>query len=134
MTLYVDTSALAKLYVEEADSADAQRMLRSDPVLVTSWLTVVELRRVLARSLSGAELQRSLRASEADLDAMALINPDERVWRAAADIAMEVPVRSLDAIHLASARVLEIPTLTFCTFDLRQAQAARHLGLSVIGA
>lgn len=134
MTLYVDTSALAKLYIDEADSADAQRFLRSDPVLVTSWLTLVELRRTLSRSLSGNDLQRSIMASEADLDRMALINPNERVWRAASDIAIELSVKSLDAIHLASARALEIPALTFCTFDLRMAQAARRLGFTVLGA
>lgn len=133
MTTYVDTTALVKLYVAEADSPDALRYLRADPVLVTCWLTVVEVRRTLARALSGADLQRSLRASEVDLDAMALINPDERIWRAAADIAMETGVRSLDAVHLASARMLEISDLTFCTFDLRLGQAARHLGFRVLG-
>lgn len=133
MTTYIDTSALVKLYIAEADSSDALRYLRADPVLVTSWLTVVELRRMLARALSGADLQSSLRASEADLDAMALVNPEERVWRSAADIAMETGVRSLDAIHLASARILEIDDLTFCTFDLRLGQAARHVGFRVLG-
>lgn len=133
MTTYIDTSALVKLYIAEADSSDALRYLRADPVLVTSWLTVVELRRTLARALSGADLQSSLRASEADLDAMALVNPEERVWRSAADIAMETGVRSLDAIHLASARILEIDDLTFCTFDLRLGQAARHVGFRVLG-
>lgn len=133
MTTYVDTSALVKLYVAEADSPDALRYLRSDPVLVTCWLTVVETRRTLARALSGADLHRSLRANEVDLDGMALINPDERVWRAAADIAMETGVRSLDAVHLAAARALEIDDMSFCTFDLRLGQAARHLGFRVIG-
>jgi len=133
VTTYIDTSALVKLYIAEADSSDALRYLRADPVLVTSWLTVVELRRTLARALSGADLQSSLRASEADLDAMALVNPEERVWRSAADIAMETGVRSLDAIHLASARILEIDDLTFCTFDLRLGQAARHVGFRVLG-
>lgn len=133
MTTYIETSALVKLYIAEADSSDALRYLRADPVLVTSWLTVVELRRTLARALSGADLQSSLRASEADLDAMALVNPEERVWRSAADIAMETGVRSLDAIHLASARILEIDDLTFCTFDLRLGQAARHVGFRVLG-
>jgi prevent-host-death family protein len=42
--------------------------------------------------------------------------------------------RSLDAIHLASAQQLQIPGLPFLTFDLRQAQAARSLGLVVLGS
>lgn len=42
-------------------------------------------------------------------------------------------VRSLDAIHLTTAQQLRIPELTFCTFDLRQGQAARRLGLRVLG-
>ncbi|MEY2642730.1 MAG: hypothetical protein RLZZ368_1377 [Actinomycetota bacterium] len=134
MTTYVDTSALAKLYVAEADSADARRHMQADPVLATSWLTVVELRRVLSKALDGADLRQAIRVSEEDLDRIALINPDERVWRAAADIAAELGVRSLDAVHLACARILDIDNLTVCTFDLRMAQAARHLGFRVVGA
>jgi predicted nucleic acid-binding protein len=42
--------------------------------------------------------------------------------------------RSLDAIHLASAQQLQIPGLPFLTFDLRQAQAARSLGMVVLGS
>ena len=52
----------------------------------------------------------------------------------AADLAEQLGVRSLDAIHLASARRLLVPALTFVTFDLRQAQAARTLGFTVLGA
>ena len=134
MTIYVDTSALLKLYVEEADSDDARRIIGADPILVTSWLTLVELRRSLARLLDGAELTRARAACERDLDAMALVSFDERGWRRAAEIAEIIGVRSLDALHLSAAKQLGIDDLAFCTFDLRQAQAARRLGLRVLGA
>ena len=59
---------------------------------------------------------------------------DEVVALAAAEIGETLGVRSLDAIHLASARRVRDDQLTFVTFDLRQAQAARSLGLTVRGA
>jgi predicted nucleic acid-binding protein len=55
------------------------------------------------------------------------------VCRTAATIGEVLGVRSLDALHLASAQELQIPGLPFLTFDLRQAQAARSLGLTVLG-
>ena len=126
MTLYVDSSALLKRYVAEPDSNTADQLLRSDPVLVTSWITVVEVRRNLARLLSGAELRAASAAAERDFDALALVVCDAAVATAAATIGETLGVRSLDAIHLASAQ-------RFVTFDLRQGQAARSLGLRVLG-
>jgi predicted nucleic acid-binding protein len=134
MTTYGDSSARLKLYVEEADSDDAASYLTADPVLVTSWLTLVEVRRNLARLLSGAPLSAARERCERDFDSMALVSLDERAWRRAADIAETIGVRSLDALHLAAAQMLRIPELVFCTFDLRQAHAARQLGLRVIGS
>lgn len=134
MTTYVDSSALLKLYVDEADSDDAAAYLAADPVLVTSWLTLVEVRRNLARLLQGSALAHAREQCERDLDSMALVSLDERAWRRAADIAETVGVRSLDALHLATAQMLHIPELVFCTFDLRQAHAARQLGLRVVGS
>lgn len=133
MTLYVDTSTLLKLYVEEEDSARAAELLQSDPALVTSWVTVVEARRNLSRLLDGAPLAASLGALEQDLDAFALVSAGELVCRAASRIGEVLGVRSLDAIHLASAQQLQIRGLSFLTFDLRQAQAARSLGFTVLG-
>jgi predicted nucleic acid-binding protein len=133
VTLYVDSSALLKLYVDEADSDLAVAHLQSDPVLVTSWVSVVEVRRNLARLLDSTALASAIRAFESDIDAFALISVDERVARAAATIGEVLGVRSLDAIHLGSAQQLQIPRLPFLTFDLRQAQAARSLGLTVLG-
>lgn len=133
MTTYVDSSALLKRYVDEFDSDDAVRLLDADPVLVTSWVTLVEVRRNLARLLDGSALSRAREACERDFDGMALVMVDERIGRRAADIAEVLGVRSLDALHLAAAQQLQIPDLYFCTFDLRQGHAARQLGLRVVG-
>ena len=43
-------------------------------------------------------------------------------------------MRTLDAIHLAAAQRVSEPGVSFLTFDLRQAQAARALGLTVVTA
>lgn len=134
MTTYVDSSALAKLYVDEPASALAVEILSVDPVLVTSMLTVVEVRRALARHFTGINLVRARETFEADLDRMALVQPTESTWTYAADIAEELEVRSLDALHLAVAKRLQVAALRFVTFDIRQAQAARLLGLDVVGA
>lgn len=133
MTTYVDASALLKLYVDEPDSQEAVRLVGADPVLVTSWLSVVEVRRNLARALVGEALSSARAAFEVDLDAMALVALDDTGWWAAADLAEELGVRSLDAVHLAAAKRLGITDLVFCTFDLRQGQAARALGFTVVG-
>ena len=134
MTTYVDSSALLKRYFPEPDSSVADRLLLGDSVLVTSWVTLIEVQRNLARVLTGAELRIAKQQLSADLDAMALVAVDEAVCRAAAQIGEQLAVRSLDAIHLASAQRLVIAGLRFVTFDLRQAQAGRSLGFTVLGS
>ncbi len=133
MTTYVDSSALLKRYVGEPDSTSADRLLLSDPVLVTSWVTLVEVRRDLPRLLDGPALREAKQQFTNDLDAFAMVAVDEAVCRAAAQIGEQLAVPSLDAIHLASAQRLVVPGLPFITFDLRQAQAARSLGFTVLG-
>ncbi len=133
MTTYVDTSALMKRYVEEEGSDVAESWLHADPVLVTSWVTLVETRRNLARVLDGADLATARQQCVADLHQFALVVVDEPLSHAAAEVAEVLGVRSLDAVHLASAQRLQVPGLTFLTFDLRQAQAARALGFTVVG-
>ena len=134
MTTYVDSSALLKRYVDEPDSATADELLSADPVLVTSWITVVEVRRNLARLFEPAELAGVRSQCVRDLDQFALIAVDQVVCQAAADIGEQLGVRTLDAVHLACAQRLLIPGLSFITFDLRQAQAARALGFVVLGS
>ncbi|MEM7091959.1 MAG: type II toxin-antitoxin system VapC family toxin [Actinomycetota bacterium] len=132
MVLYVDTSALLKRYVSERDSDVAISLMSSDPVLATSRVTEVEARRNLARLLSGDDAQNAKRRLLDDLDAFALVAVDATTCSEAARVAEQTGCRSLDAIHVASAlRAGE--TTTVLTFDVRQAQAARSMGLRVIG-
>ena len=132
MTLYVDTSALMKRYIEEPDSDLAAEMMLSDPVLVTSRLTEIELRRNLTRLLSGKVLLGVRRRVQADLYSFALVDLDARTCSEAARVAEQTLCRSLDALHIAAALRCGDST-TFLTFDIRQAQAARSAGLTAIG-
>ena len=133
MTTYVDSSALLKRYVDEIDSPVADELLGADPVLVSSWVTAVEVRRNLAQLLEGNDLLAAQTQFSVDLDSLALVVCDEAVATGAAAIGETLRLRSLDAIHLASAQRLRIENLTFVTFDLHLGQAARSVGLTVRG-
>lgn len=133
MTLYADTSALLKRYVEEPDSERAVELLTSDPAVVTGRHTVVEVRRNLARLLPAQAVTAARSAFADDLDAVSIVELDAATCELAATIAEQTGVRTLDALHLGAARRLGT-TLTFLTFDARQAQAARALGFVVAGA
>ena len=134
MSTYVDSSALLKRYVEEADSAAADALLRADPGLLTARHTIVEVRRNLARLLSGRDLVAAQAAFADDLPSFSIIELDEATCESAATIAEMTGVRTLDALHLAAAQRVSAPGVGFLTFDLRQAQAARALGLTVVTA
>lgn len=133
MTLYVDSSALLKRYVDEHDSEAAVTLMSTDPVLVTSRLTEVEVRRNLSRLLDGASLTDARAQFSRDLDAFALVGLDPATCNEAARVAEVALCRSLDAVHLASALRAGQGT-TLLTFDVRQAQVARSLGLAVVGS
>jgi predicted nucleic acid-binding protein len=134
VSLYVDSSALLKRYVDEPDSDAAEALLASDPSLLTARHTIVEVRRNLARVLDEADAVAARAAFTEDLRGFAIVELDEVTCDTAAGIAELTGVRTLDALHLAAAQRLGGPAVPFLTFDLRQAQAARSLGLTVVGA
>jgi predicted nucleic acid-binding protein len=134
VSTYVDSSALLKRYVDEPGSADADTLLRADPALLTARHTIVEVRRNLARLLSGRDLVAARLAFANDLRSFSIVELDETACESAAMIAETTGVRTLDALHLAAAQRVSAPGVGFLTFDLRQAQAARALGLTVLTA
>jgi predicted nucleic acid-binding protein len=134
VSLYVDSSALLKRYVDEPDSAAAVALLGSDPALLTARHTIVEVRRNLARLLDEVDAVAARSAFNEDLRVFSIVELDAVTCDKAAAIAELTGVRTLDALHLAAAQRVGGPAVPFLTFDLRQAQAARSLGLTVVGA
>lgn len=134
MSIYVDTSALVKRYVDEADSDAAETLLRADPVLTTARHTLVEMRRNLSRLLDGAALRAARAAFAADVALLAIIELDAETCERAAMIAESTGLRTLDALHLGAAQRVGGADVAILTYNVRQAHAARQLGMTVLGA
>ncbi|MBX3026552.1 type II toxin-antitoxin system VapC family toxin [bacterium] len=133
MSLYVDTSAWLKRYVSEEESDACERMLLADPSWVTARHTWVEVVRNLAKLLSGGERARMKKVFAADWSRCHVVELDDTTCHRAGELAETLQVRTLDALHLAAAERAGGAALPFLTYDLRQAQAARSLGWTVLG-
>ncbi len=133
MSLYVDSSALLKRYISEPDSQVAEQYLLADPVWVTARHTWVEVRRNLARLVKGNDLSEAQRYFESDFRRTHVVELDETTCAHAAQIAEAFLLRTLDALHLAALRRVG-PDIPLLSFDIRQAQAARTLAITVLGA
>jgi predicted nucleic acid-binding protein len=124
---YLDSSALIKLVVHEAESDALRRFLRAWPSRVSSALAAVEVPRAVRRLSTDARAQG---LAQRVLAATTLLGVDETILAAAA--ALEpVTLRSLDAIHLASALALGSELGGLVTYDERLAGAARAAGVAV---
>jgi predicted nucleic acid-binding protein len=122
---YVDSSAIVRLAVAEPESKTLRRYLSRRQPLVTSALARTEVTRALLPS--GME---AVSRGEDVLRRIQLVRLNDRVLRAAGR--MEPPqLRSLDAIHLASARELGASVKQIVTYDERMADAATAAGWSV---
>jgi predicted nucleic acid-binding protein len=129
--VYLDASALVKLYVREPESDEVDRILSVEPDQSTARITLVELRRNLARTLRGSALARARTEFERDWEQLHVIEINDELCDRAAELAELTRLKTLDAIHLAAAERIGGPILTY---DVAQARAARGLGLAVIGA
>ena len=132
MSLYVDSSALLKRYVDEPDSNLANEILGSDESLMTARHTIVEVRRNLGRLLDQGDAAAARSAFLEDVKAFGIVELDAFTCESAASISELTGARTRDALHLAAAQRLGGSSIGFVTFDLRQAQAARTLGMTVL--
>jgi predicted nucleic acid-binding protein len=120
---YLDSSAIVKLAVSEPESAALRRHLRRRRPLVSSALSRAEVLRALLPA--GAAAVASGRSVLADIN---LARVNDRVLNAAGSL-LPTELRSLDAIHLATALQLGDEVRQVVTYDERMALAARMLGL-----
>lgn len=128
LCVYLDTSALVKLVRPEAESKALFAELSRWQRRVSSALARVELVRTLRRADADA---RELRRGEAVLERLDLIRMDEDLLRAAANL-RDKQLRSLDAIHLATALSIGRDLGASIIFDAHFRAAAEGEGLTVL--
>jgi predicted nucleic acid-binding protein len=138
--IYFDTSALAKWYLPEEQSSEVEKYIQEHGPVVISELTVVEMRDLLARHRREGNLDpnteiRVFATFEEDIRQKFLIchRLSDDVARGAVNllsVLCDLPLRMVDAMHLAMAK--EIQTDVLATANPVMADAGEKLGLSVV--
>ena len=138
--IYFDTSALSKWYLPEENSNEVEKYIQEHGPVVISELTVLEMRNLLARHRREGTLDpnteiRVFATFEEDIRQKFLIcHPlSDGVTRGAVNllsVLCDLPLRMVDAMHLAIAK--EIQTDVLVTADPVMASAGEKLGLSVV--
>ena len=140
MILYLDTSALVKLYVSEAGSRQVRKLAGESAALATSIVAYPETRAAFARLVrEGFSLERRhrerLKQFNTDWESYLRVELGHALARVAGDMAEAYALRGFDAIHLASALWLNDTAggrLRFAAFDARLREAAERAGLPVV--
>ena len=123
---YFDSSAIVKLVHLEPESQALIDYLASDEIEVsTSVVAEIEVIRALRR------LRDTKPEIEQAMKGFYLLGLDEEVRQDACSIGATT-LRSLDAVHLATALAIDDDELEFITYDNRLADAARSEGLTVV--
>ena len=142
-SIYVDPSALLKLYLKEPESRAMAgwRTKIGDPLLVTHHGKVELINGIGLAAYRGIISDKVHNAAMSALDddfTQGRYKQGDVLWRATLKRAVElsrkhtrsIGCRSLDILHVASAMELEFKH--FATFDIRQQQLARAAGLKII--
>lgn len=128
MAVYVDTSAMVKLMWVDAESEALLAWLsdRTDRLVSSDVVRTEVLRTALRIDPTHVPRAREL------LDGLHLEPVTTALTESAGVLLPGHPVRSLDALHVATAMVSGDDLEAFVTYDGRQADAARQLGLRVV--
>lgn len=126
--LYLDSSALVKLVLPEPETDALLRFLVDWEDRVSSALATVEVSRAARRASRDDAVRRRARRV---VDGIHLVTVDDDVLRIASTLE-PTTLRSLDAIHLASALVLQPDLGALVAYDERLALAASQQGLTVL--
>jgi predicted nucleic acid-binding protein len=107
MTLYLDTSSLFKLYVEESGSDEVRQDLAEAETVATSAVSYAEARAAFARLRRDGQLTPAMflavkRDFEADWARLAIVEPTVSLCRTAGELAERYGLRGCDSIHLAT--------------------------------
>lgn len=126
MATYLDSSAIVKLAVREPESLALRRYLRGRQPLVSSALARTEVLRAL---LPAGD--KAVARGRSVLQRLDLVRVNERILNAAGVLPLP-ELRSLDAIHLATAHQLGEELRAVVTYDNRMVTAAKELGYKIV--
>jgi predicted nucleic acid-binding protein len=140
---YLDASAWVKRYYAEAGTRWVQELFRRQQAMACSSLGAIEVIATLARkrkagAISQSEYDEKAQELADDWSKFVQIELTREVSERARDVAGSLAIRGADAVHLASALVLqsrltdEDDRLTLITSDRELLEAARHSGLTVV--
>jgi len=140
LRLYLDSSALVKLYVEEEGSSMVRQWVDDADTVATSIIAFVEARAAFARRhrekrISSAAHARLVRDFAADWDRYLVLEATQPLMRLAGRLAATHALRAYDTIHLASAKILRAKlaeAVFFGSWDARLVFAVRKEGLEVM--
>lgn len=127
--VYLDASALVKLATPEPETEALRRHCLGYDSRFSSRLATVEVARALVRR--GTQSAALTGAVGEAFTGLGLLELDAAIADAASGLAPST-LRSLDAIHLASALALGDELDAVVTYDIRLADAARSVGLEVV--
>ncbi|RMG61066.1 MAG: PIN domain-containing protein [Deltaproteobacteria bacterium] len=140
MILYLDTSCLVKIYVEEEGSELVQQKIDESEIVATSLIAYAELFSAVSRKLREGQINRSgftrvKEQIEKDWNSLLSVKPTEKIVREAANLCVRHGVRAYDAIHIRSAQEIAEKTgvgILFLSSDNQQTKAAEKEGLEVL--
>ena len=141
MNVYAESSAVLAWLLGESDGEDARDRLSAARLVLTSDLTLIECDRVLHRAMALGELSAAEAAERRALVAVAaehwIVQAMDReiVERARRSFPRE-PIRTLDAIHLATALITRdlVTELQLLSLDERIRRSAADLGFEIVPA
>lgn len=141
MTVYIDTSSIVKLYVEESGRAEVRTMLENATVIVTSQVAYPETRAALTRrrherALTARDFTAAKSEFESDWSRFLTIPVSWGICHEAGGLAERYHLRGFDSIHLASfagmLRGLQgSDDVRFSSFDEKLNVAARRLASTI---
>ena len=140
MIVYLDTSSLVKLYVEEIDSEKIRNFAHDAAAVSTSKIAYAEARAAFARKQKEEEfslkvLRKIVESLNRDWESYFVIEITDGLIRFAGDIAEKYLLRGFDSIHLASAVHLKNKIradIHFSSYDTRLNQSAEKEGIVVL--
>lgn len=137
--IYIDTSAYLKIFLKEKGSDKVRRLVKENRLLASAILTSecfsAFSRRRQAKEIDDKTFDRLVNRVKKDLPYIEIVRLTDDVLRKTEEILLHATVRTLDAVHIASALLFQESTgvvLTFVTSDKKQAEFTNDKGLKTV--